>query len=114
MEEFVAAWEKTLGVKADKMSLADAWAKNPPHEAGKQSLSDFLGNVSYQGWSWSDASDLMKKKATYESFCYDYYHNYDKFRSAFKAKFGNEPYAEPNVAEQWYAAHASQMNGEFY
>lgn len=48
VEEFVAAWEETLGLMADKMSLADAWAKNPPHEAGKQPLSDFLGNVSYQ------------------------------------------------------------------
>ncbi|OAR02097.1 hypothetical protein LLEC1_06688 [Akanthomyces lecanii] len=83
MQEFVAAWEKALGVKADKMSLADAWAKNPPQGAGKQALSNYLGN------------------ATYDAFCYDFYHNYDEFRSAFKTKFGKEPYTEPNVAQQW-------------
>lgn len=47
MDEFVTAWEKTLNVKADRISLADAWAKNPPQDAGnKQPLGDYLGNVS--------------------------------------------------------------------
>lgn len=46
MEEFVVAWEKALGIKADRMSLADAWAKNPPQDAGKQALDEYLGNVS--------------------------------------------------------------------
>ncbi|OAA35140.1 Amidase signature domain protein [Beauveria brongniartii RCEF 3172] len=83
MGEFVAAWEKALGVKADNISLADAWAKNPPREAGKETLHDYLGHA-----------------ACY-SFCHDFYRNYDEFRSAFKAKFGEAPYLEPNVAEEW-------------
>ncbi|KAM0740820.1 hypothetical protein ACQRIT_006004 [Beauveria bassiana] len=83
MGEFVAAWEKALGVKADNISLVDAWAKNPPWEAGKQTLHNYLGH------------------AAYYSFCHDFYHNYDEFRSAFKTKFGEAPYLEPNVAEEW-------------
>ncbi|KAF1739803.1 Outer envelope protein 64, chloroplastic [Beauveria bassiana] len=83
MGEFVAAWEKALGIKADNISLVDAWAKNPPSEAGKQTLHDYLGH------------------AAYYSFCHDFYHNYDEFRSAFKTKFGEAPYLEPNVAEEW-------------
>ncbi|KAK8145397.1 hypothetical protein G3M48_004481 [Beauveria asiatica] len=84
MDEFVAAWERALGVKADIISLADAWAKKPPREAGKQTLHDYLGH------------------AAYYFFCHDFYHNYDEFRSAFKAKFGEVPYLEPNVAEEWF------------
>ncbi|KAM3504581.1 hypothetical protein MY11210_008300 [Beauveria gryllotalpidicola] len=83
MGEFVAAWEKALGVRADNISLADAWAKNPPREAGKQTLHDYLGH------------------AAYYSFCHDFYRNYDEFRSSFKAKFGEAPYLESNVAEEW-------------
>ncbi|OAA57192.1 Amidase signature domain protein [Cordyceps fumosorosea ARSEF 2679] len=83
MDEFLVAWEKTLGVKAERMSLADVWAKSLPNGADNQTLHDYLGN------------------AAYYAFCYDFYHNYDDFRSAFKAKFGQAPYTEPNVAEQW-------------
>ncbi|KAJ6782018.1 hypothetical protein PWT90_05873 [Aphanocladium album] len=92
MDEFVAAWEKLLNTKADKISLADVWAKNPPQQADKHSLSDYLGS------------------AAYDSFCYDFYHNYDGFRSAFKAKFGEEPFTEPNVAEQW--ANGAKVDGK--
>ncbi|TQV91793.1 beta-mannosidase precursor [Cordyceps javanica] len=83
MDEFVAAWEKILNVKANNISLAETWAKNPPKEARGQTLNDYLGN------------------ATYDAFDYDFYHNYDEFRSAFKTKFAQEPYTEPNVAEKW-------------
>lgn len=83
MDEFVEAAEKLLKVKAEKISLADVWAKNPPSEAGKQSLDEYLGS------------------SAYDAFCADFYHNYDEFRKAFKAKFGEEAYAEPTVAKQW-------------
>lgn len=105
MDEFVTAWEKTLNVKADRISLADAWVKNPPQDAGnKQPLGDYLGNVSKTSTCFCQVQRFFltcKKQATYDAFCYGFYHNYDTFRSAFKAKFGEAPYAEPNVAEQW-------------
>lgn len=46
MDEFLVAWEKTLGVKAERMSLADVWAKSLPNGADNQTLHDYLGNVS--------------------------------------------------------------------
>lgn len=45
-EEFVAAVEKRTGVKAERISLADTWAKNPPCKGKGQSLNEFLGSVS--------------------------------------------------------------------
>lgn len=102
MGEFVAAWEKAIDVKADNISLADAWAKNPPREAGKQTLHDYLGHVSKDGcFSTEPTLMLMQRQAAYSSFCHDFYRNYDEFRSAFKAKFDEAPYLEPNVAEEW-------------
>ncbi|KAJ3481696.1 hypothetical protein NLG97_g7758 [Lecanicillium saksenae] len=92
MDEYIAAWEKLLNIKADKISLEDIWAKSPPAEAAKQSLNDYLGS------------------AAYDSFCSDFYHNYDGFRSTFKAKLGEEPYTEPNVAEQW--SNGAKVDGK--
>ncbi|ATY58573.1 Amidase signature domain [Cordyceps militaris] len=92
MDEFVAAWETALGIKAVRLSLAETWTRNPPHEAGKQTLDDYLGT------------------AAYDAFCYDFYHNYDDFRATFKTKFGAAPYAEPNVAEQW--SNGAKVDGK--
>lgn len=91
MDEFVAAWEKVLNTKAEKISLADAWAKGD-----KQPLTDYL------------------EQAASDAFSYDFYHNYDEFRSSFKAKFGQEPHAEPSVAEQWYAGHIQRLDRNIY
>lgn len=45
MEEFIAALQK-LGIKIERVSLSASWAASPPREAGKQSLDEYLGNVS--------------------------------------------------------------------
>lgn len=46
MGDFIAALEKLLKVKAEKISIAAIWAKNPPREAKKDTLDQYLGNVS--------------------------------------------------------------------
>ncbi|KAJ4863587.1 amidase domain-containing protein [Trichoderma breve] len=81
--KFVAMLEHFLGVKADKMRLSDAWDAHPPKEANGQTLEDHM------------------KEAPFSSFCSDFYHEYEDFRSDYKNKFGREPYVEATPRFRW-------------
>ncbi|TWU74878.1 hypothetical protein ED733_003036 [Metarhizium rileyi] len=82
-EQFLAAVEAFLGVKSKRISLSKTWASNPPAKAKGQALQDYMKDVPFL------------------SFCYEFYHQYDAFRTDYKAKFGNEPAAETTVKYRW-------------
>lgn len=45
-DAFVQVVERFLGVKRTPISITDTWAFNPPQEAGKKSLHEYLEMVS--------------------------------------------------------------------
>jgi hypothetical protein len=45
-EEFLAAVEAFLGVKARRVSLTEVWASKPPPEAKGQGLQEYMEDVS--------------------------------------------------------------------
>ncbi|KAK5994005.1 Scytalone dehydratase-like Arp1-like protein [Cladobotryum mycophilum] len=82
-DKFVAALEKLLGVKAERVSMSALWLIKPPVESIGQTLEHFIG------------------EAPFDTFCYEFYHEYDDFRKACRAKLGNDPYVEATPRFRW-------------
>ncbi|KHN94039.1 Amidase signature domain protein [Metarhizium album ARSEF 1941] len=82
-EPFREAVEAFLGVKSTRLSLTRTWASKPPVEANGQGLDEYM------------------KDAPFLSFCYDFYHDFDKFRSDYKARFGKDAATEATVTYRW-------------
>ncbi|OCL12401.1 amidase signature enzyme [Glonium stellatum] len=83
---FTSELEAFLGLHRKDISFAAEWATSPPEEAGLESLDDFT------------------KKASRDSFWYDDYHAFDKFREDCWKKYQKSPYISPPVRVQWEAA----------
>lgn len=83
---FISELEACLKLNCQEVSFAAEWAKKPPKEAGLESLDDFM------------------KDASKNSFWYDDYHAFDKFREDYWKKHQKSPYVSPPVRAQWEAA----------
>ncbi|KAG6006161.1 hypothetical protein E4U21_007271 [Claviceps maximensis] len=81
--DFVTAVESFLGVRSKKVSLQELWKSKPPVEAKGQGLQHYM------------------RDAPFLSFCHDFYHQYDVFRSEYQAAFGRQPAVEATVSHQW-------------
>ncbi|OTA05196.1 hypothetical protein A9Z42_0058720 [Trichoderma parareesei] len=81
-DSFVAVLEKFLGIKAERVRISETWDANPPDDT-KQSLQEYM------------------KEAPFNSFCYDFYHEYAGFRSDYKEKYGRQPYIEATPRFRW-------------
>ncbi|KAH8588673.1 amidase signature domain-containing protein [Bisporella sp. PMI_857] len=83
IDEFTANLEKSIGVKHEKVSFNEVWNAKPPEEAKGESLQEYM------------------KDASRNSFFYDDYHHFDKFREDYHQKFSKTPYVSPPVRWQW-------------
>lgn len=83
IDSFVADLEKYLGVEHKKVSCVELWDKDPPAEADGASCHEYM------------------KDASRNSFFYDDYHSFDKFREDYEKKFDRQPYVSPPVRWQW-------------
>ncbi|KAK0701218.1 amidase signature domain-containing protein [Apiosordaria backusii] len=83
IDKFVEDLESSLGVPAEKVSFNDLWESTTPGAANGLSLQEFM------------------KDASRNSFFYDDYHSFDKFRADYFEKFGKRPYISPPVRWQW-------------
>ncbi|KAM4065802.1 amidase [Hirsutella rhossiliensis] len=90
--QFLRTLEVLNGIRADKVNMTATWTSNPPPEAQKQTLSEYL------------------KGAAFGSFCYEFYHAYDEFRAAYQAKFQHAPYMEATAKYQWQVGKAVSRN----
>ncbi|PHH70361.1 hypothetical protein CDD82_7181 [Ophiocordyceps australis] len=83
MIKFVTAIEVELGISAEKLDLSLKWANEPPLQAKGLNLQEYI------------------KDSPFRAFCYEFYHQYDNFRSAYQDKFQHLPYAEATVQDRW-------------
>ncbi|KAL8963649.1 MAG: hypothetical protein Q9193_000118 [Seirophora villosa] len=86
IDEFVRDLESTLGVKKTMLSLAREWETSAPESLAKQGLQVYMQN------------------APTHAFFYDLYHNFDKFREDFDAKYTKTPYVSPMLRWRWQIA----------
>ncbi|PNY23790.1 Glutamyl-tRNA(Gln) amidotransferase subunit A [Tolypocladium capitatum] len=86
--QFVEALENFLGFKADRVNVAAVWRKQPPPEAKGQDLREYMN------------------EAPFRSLCYEFYHEYDEFREAYRDKFRHAPYAEATTQHRWSVGKA--------
>lgn len=80
---FVQDMEAHLGVKAERISVSDRWNQNPPVEAIRQGLHDFLATVGK------------------DAFFYANYHSATSFREGYVERFGKKPFVSPFVQWRW-------------
>ncbi|RDA84412.1 hypothetical protein CP532_2912 [Ophiocordyceps camponoti-leonardi (nom. inval.)] len=80
---FLRILEKESDLKVNRVNMTATWAKNPPTEAGGQSLHAYI------------------KDSAFRSFCYDFYHEYDNFRNAYRESHQKPPYAEATTKYRW-------------
>ncbi len=83
IDDFITDLENSLGVKHKKVSFSEVWASNPPLEAKGESLHEYM------------------KDAGRNSFFYDDYHHFDKFRKDYYREFKKTPYISPPIRWQW-------------
>ncbi|CAG8957725.1 hypothetical protein HYFRA_00000061 [Hymenoscyphus fraxineus] len=83
INEFTTDLENSLGIKHQKLSFKDTWNADPPKEAHGESFEEYM------------------KDACRNSFFYDDYHHFDKFREDYREKFSKDPYVSPPVRWQW-------------
>ncbi|CAD6441551.1 2b413a13-dc52-4ba4-a058-9d09563205e3 [Sclerotinia trifoliorum] len=79
---FIAIVERFLSVERIPISIADTWASNPPQEAGKKLLQEYL-----------------EMSAVWPMY-YDTYHTFDDFRQDYLAKFGKEAFVGPYMRKR--------------
>ncbi|KAF4120638.1 Asp-tRNAAsn/Glu-tRNAGln amidotransferase A subunit or related amidase [Geosmithia morbida] len=80
---FVGVLESFLDITAEKTTLEALWAKEPPHNAGLQSLKQFLN------------------QAPLQCFYCDYAATYQDFLEDYRDRFHREPYVEATVRHLW-------------
>ncbi|KAF2108478.1 amidase signature domain-containing protein [Lophiotrema nucula] len=83
IDAYVADLETSLGIRHQRLSFNEVWVTNPPVEANGASLQEYMKDVSRN------------------SFFYEDYHNFDKFREDYRMEFDKEPYVSPPVRWQW-------------
>ncbi|CAG8984269.1 hypothetical protein HYALB_00010694 [Hymenoscyphus albidus] len=83
INEFTTDLENSLGIKHQKLSFKDIWNADPPKEAHGESFEEYM------------------KDACRNSFFYEDYHHFDKFREDYREKFSKDPYVSPPVRWQW-------------
>ncbi|KAK1833473.1 amidase signature domain-containing protein [Podospora conica] len=81
-DAFLAALEDFLGIKHEKISLQEEWARTGPEMARHKTLFDIFN-------------------ATKELNFYDNKHNFDKFRAAYQEKFKKSAYISPAQLARW-------------
>ncbi|KAM5457753.1 hypothetical protein McanCB49686_002738 [Microsporum canis] len=90
IHSFIDDMEATLGIKTEKVSIADTWKTSPPNEAINISVQEYLKDVGVT------------------TFVYNVYHTMDIFREEYHKKFGREPYVNPVTRFRWdLAKHIS-------
>ncbi|CAG8981416.1 hypothetical protein HYALB_00013919 [Hymenoscyphus albidus] len=82
-DAFITIVENYLGVKRTPISITDTWESNPPPEAGKKSLLEYL-----------------EMSAVWPMY-YDAYHTFDEFRRDYLAEFGKVAYVGLYMQKRW-------------
>ncbi|MCJ1384206.1 hypothetical protein MMC17_007322 [Xylographa soralifera] len=85
VDGFVRDLESALGVERTVLSLSRVWETTAPENLAKQGLQEYMQN------------------APTHAFFYDLYHNFDKFREDFDAKYNKAPYVSPMLRWRWLA-----------
>ncbi|KAJ5890023.1 hypothetical protein N7504_010833 [Penicillium tannophilum] len=83
IDTFFSDFEAAIGVKTEKISIADTWQASPPNGVGDVSIQDYLKDVGVN------------------TFVYDVYHTMDSFREEYKTAFDRDPYVNPNTRFRW-------------
>jgi len=86
IDEFISNFESAFGIKTQKASITEEWAKQPPPEAAKASVEEFLSDVGVK------------------TFCYAVYHSLGRFPDDYRATFHKEPYVNPVTRWRWNIA----------
>ena len=114
IDGFVKDLESALGVKRTILSLAREWEASAPENLVEQGLQEYMQNVCTSLPSYP-TSRLDLIQAPTHAFFYDLYHNFDKFREDFDAKYKKAPYVSPMLRWRWsasksYKATCSKLN----
>ena len=95
---FISDLEACLKLNCQEVSFTAEWARKPPKEAGLESLDDFMKDVNIP---YMDSVICLQVQASKNSFWYDDYHAFDKFREDYWKKHQKSPYVSPPVRAQW-------------
>ena len=102
IDEFVKDLESGLGVSRTILSLTREWEVSAPENLAKQGLQEYMQNVC-TSFSSHLPSHLDLIQAPTHAFFYDLYHDFDKFREDFDAKYNKAPYVSPMLRWRWSA-----------
>ncbi|KAL8949128.1 MAG: hypothetical protein Q9222_004739 [Ikaeria aurantiellina] len=80
--KFADELASALRLSSENFSLGEAWKRQPPEDAGHQSLEDYMINATQDIW-------------------YDDYHAFDDFRDKYWAKYQKVPYITPPTRAAW-------------
>lgn len=108
MDHFVRDMAQALGAEVKNMSIAETWRANPPHDAGGQSVQEYLRDVSRETLHNDVTVALLHTEASARAmqvgantFVYDVYHTMDEFRSTYESQFNRQPYVNPVTRYRW-------------
>lgn len=83
MSEVFVALERFLGVEVEPVSLEKIWNETRPEDAHDEGM------------------QLYMKEASFQSWCYEYYHASEDFRSQYSDKFHKQPFVEATPQFLW-------------
>ncbi|KAI9834946.1 MAG: hypothetical protein M1819_002669 [Sarea resinae] len=83
LDSFVGDLETTIGTEASKISIREYWNTNGPEEAGGKTIDEFFDEVATQ------------------TFLFDFYHNFQRFRDEYYNKHHKSPYINTFIAWRW-------------
>ncbi|KAI9767311.1 MAG: hypothetical protein M1840_005720 [Geoglossum simile] len=83
LDSFVSDLETTISTEASRISIAEYWNTNGPEEAGRKTIDEFFDEVATQ------------------TFLFDFYHNFQRFRDEYYNKHHKTPYTNPFISWRW-------------
>ena len=93
MVGFALTLEELSGTKVEYIDISDVWDKNPPAEASKETMQEYMSNVSRT----SPRKTSLTDKAPFRSWCYEFTGRLNGFRDEYRQKFHKEPFVENTV-----------------
>ena len=104
IDGFVEDLEYALGVKKSIISLSKEWELSYPGDLTKQGLQQYMKNVcTILPTHFTPCLDIIQ--APTHAFFFDLYHDFDRFREDFNAKYERAPYVSPMLRWRWLALY---------
>lgn len=88
-----------LRLPSKDFSLKEVWEKQPPEDAGHQSMEEYMIKVSSR--HVSKRFFLLNETQATQDMWYDDYHAFDDFRDKYWAENERAPYVTPPTREAW-------------